>query len=334
MFTLAAILAALAAASASLAVWQALAARSDRLRFAAPGEMRTDLHVLELGAGRPLVVFEAGIAASSLSWRPLQQQVARLTTALSYDRAGLGWSQPAAVPKSLGQLVADLHELTADLGPFVLVAHSFGGLVARAYTAEYPADIAGLVLLDPVLPSDWCYGPEERRRLLARGVKLSHRGALLARLGIVRLALTLAERGGRLLPKLIARASSGEGSSVPERLIGEVSKLPPDLLPGIKAHWCQPKSFHAMAGYLALLPEACAEAGNWPPIGVPLTIVSAANATPAQLAEWDRLAGVHHIRSHAGHWIHLDEPGLVLAAIRQMVDGVREVRRPPDIENG
>ena len=283
------------------------------------------LHNVDLGSGSPALVLESGIAASSLSWRPLQQRIACFTRVLSYDRAGLGWSAPAE-PRSLTQLVAELHSLIQHRAvpvPIILVGHSFGGLVVRAYTAAHPELVAGLILLDPVLPADWCAVSPGRRRLLARGVALSRRGALLARLGVVRLAITLAERGARLIPRLINRVSSGEGSGVPERLIGEVRKLPPELWPLIKAQWCQPKSFHAMASYLALLPEACEETDQLPPTEIPLTIISAANATPAQLAEWDRLAPAHHIRAKsAGHWIHLDEPELVLTAIREMIERV------------
>ncbi len=331
MLLIAAALAIVTTLLIALAIWQAVSARRDAQRFPPPGSLSaiagTRLHVLDLGAGSPAVVLEAGITASSLSWRPLQYEIARFTRVVSYDRAGLGWSEPATAARSLDQLVWELHELSANAAPFLLVGHSFGGLVARAYAAKHPEDVAGLVLLDPVLPSEWCDLPQERQRLLSYGVMLSRRGALLARLGIVRLTLTLAERGARFIPKLIAKVSSGKGSGVPERLIGEVRKLPPDLLPAIKAHWCQPKSFAAMASYLALLPDACEQARHWPPLSVPLTIISAGNATAAQIEEWDRLAAAspagRHIRARtAGHWVHLDEPGLVLTAIRQTLEHV------------
>ena len=325
MLLLAAGLAILTASIGLLAIWQEVAVRQDAKRFQLPGKhitaQGTTLHVLDLGTGTPAVVLEAGIAASSLSWRPLQQELAQFTRVISYDRAGLGWSHPAARLRSLDELVAELHTVSSGVAPFILVGHSFGGLIARAYAAQHPESLAGIVLIDPVLPAEWCDLSHDRRRLLSYGVMLSRRGAWLARLGIVRLTLTLTERGARLIPKLIARLSSGKGSGVPERLIGEVRKLPPDLLPVIKAQWCQPKSFEAMADYLALLPEVCEQAQHWPFINVPLTIISAANATPVQAGEWDRLAAGHHIRAQAaGHWVHLDEPRLVLAAIRRMVD--------------
>ncbi len=321
MFFLAAVLAILAA----LPLWQAVSTRLDARRFPPPGE-KTDLHCVDLGIGYPTVILESGIAASSLSWRPIQQQIARFTRVISYDRAGLGWSNPAPHPRSLHQLVAELHSLIQAKTipePVILVGHSFGGLVVRAYAVAHPEAVAALILLDPVLPAGWCDLSPDRQSMLQRGVTLSRRGALLARLGIVRFAITLAERGARLIPLLINRASSGDGSSVPERLIGEVRKLPPELWPLIKAQWCQPKSFHAMASYLALLPEACSEAQHWPASAIPLTIISAANATPAQLAEWDHLAPAHHIHAKtAGHWVHLDEPDLVITAIREMIERV------------
>jgi pimeloyl-ACP methyl ester carboxylesterase len=80
-----------------------------------------------------------------------------------YDRAGRGWSDPAASPPDAGQIATDLHTLLARAhvpGPYVLAGHSFGGLYVRTYAAKYPEEVAGLVLVDstaahntPVSPS-------------------------------------------------------------------------------------------------------------------------------------------------------------------------------------
>ena len=93
----------------------------------------------------------------------------------------------------------------------------------------------------------------------------------------------------------------------------------------VRAHWCQTKSFLGLAAYLESLPASAAEAAALlDPGSIPVTVLSAATATPSQLEERDVLArrsprGQHIIARKSGHWIQLDEPDLVVQAIREMV---------------
>ncbi len=314
-------------------VYQRLALRRDRRRFPAPGRMvdrdGARCHIVESGAGSPAVVLEAGIAASSLSWSLVQPEVAKFTRVVSYDRAGFGWSDRATTPCALRGLVDELRGLldaAAVRRPIVLAGHSFGGLIARGYAAWYPDEIAGLVLVDPVLPAEWTDMREKQRRLLALGVKLSHRGAWMARFGLVRLTLLLLASGARAVPQWIARIASGKGSSVAGRLAGEIQKLPASLWPVIRAHWSDPKSFTTMAAYLAALPGCAAAVEVEPaPKGIPLTILSAAKAPERQTREWAALVeqanpGRHIVAAQSGHWIPFDQPDLIVEAIRAMVE--------------
>jgi len=230
------------------------------------------------------------------------------------------------------RIVEELHALlqAAEVPPpYVLAGHSFGGLLVRAYAVKFPGEVAGLVLIDPLGASEWLQPSSERIRMLRSGVNLSRRGALLARLGVVRFSLALLSGGARVLPQLIARLSSGKGESTVSRIVGEVRKMPPETWPMVQAHWCQPKSFLGMASYLASLPASSAECANLGQLcGVPVTILSAANSKPAELAERDAMArsspqARHIIASKSGHWIHLDEPDLVVQAIRDMVQSAR-----------
>ncbi len=312
----------------------------DQRRFPPPGRLiqigNRRLHLVEAGHGNPPVIFESGISASSLNWTTVRKRVAEFTRCAAYDRASLGWSDPADTPRTTSRLVEELHALLHTAGippPFVLVGHSFGGLLVRAFAAQYPDEVAGLVLVDPLCAGEWLEGSAVKSRMLRRGVALSRRGALLARLGIVRLSLRLLSGGARRLPQLIAKLSSGRGESTISRIVGEVRKMPPETWPAIQAHWCQPKSFSGMAGYLESLPESCAEAAALRlPASAPVTILSAANATPAERAEREAMAsrsshGKHIVASSSGHWIHLDEPELVVQAIREVVELARSNRR-------
>ncbi|MBB6173552.1 pimeloyl-ACP methyl ester carboxylesterase [Nocardiopsis mwathae] len=103
------------------------------------------------GGGPATVVFESGLAASRSYWALVQPAVARSARAVVYDRSGLGRSAPDPERRDLARLADDLGDLLDHLGPgpFVLVGHSWGGLIARRAAAARPERIAGLVLVDP-----------------------------------------------------------------------------------------------------------------------------------------------------------------------------------------
>ena len=277
------------------------------------------LHVDIRGRGGPVVVFEAGIAASSLSWCLVQDRVAEFATAVSYDRAGFGWSDPPTHHCTALDAANDLKLLLENTGlatPFILVGHSFGGLIARVFEQHYSDLVAGLVLLDPVSRAEWRDPGEQRMRMLSRGVTLSRRGAALASAGIVGMALKLLLSGSRVIPKLLAKASAGNGAGVAERLTGEVRKMPKELWPTIANHWSQAKSFRAMADSLESLPASARQIDETRKLGaLPVTILSAASSTPAVVAEHERDATSHIIVPGTGHWIQLDAPEAVVSAI-------------------
>ncbi len=226
--------------------------------------------------------WEAGIAASSLSWCLVQKRVAEFTTVVSYDRAGFGWSEAASHRCTARDAASDLNALLerADIqGPFVLVGHSFGGLIARVFEEQYPGQVAGLVLIDPISRGEWRDADTRRLRMLARGVALSRRGATLARLGIVSAALKLLMSGSRVIPKLLAKASAGQSAGVMERLVGEVRKMPPELWPAVAAHWSQARCFRAMADSLESLPASVRQIDESRSLGtLPVVILSASSS--------------------------------------------------------
>lgn len=193
-----AVVAAVTAVALAGMLYQAVGSAYDRRRFAAPGGLspvgRHRLHYRCEGAGSPAVVLEAGIAASSLTWSRVQPAIARETRVCSYDRAGLAWSDRASSTRSMPALVSELRQLLQYGGippPYVLVAHSFGALIIRGFARAHPSEVAGLVFVDPLHPEEWCDPTPNLRHMLRGGVFLSRVGALLARLGVVRLCLVL-----------------------------------------------------------------------------------------------------------------------------------------------
>ena len=125
--------------------------------FPPPGRMVDlgghQLHVWCTGKGSPTVVVENGLGDFSFDWILVQQRVQSFTRICAYDRAGYAWSDPGPNPRTYAQLNLELHDALTKLGeqrPLILVGHSFGGGVVRNYAAQYPSEVAGVVLVDIV----------------------------------------------------------------------------------------------------------------------------------------------------------------------------------------
>ena len=121
------------------------------------------LHLHCTGSSSPTVVLEPGLggASSDLGW--VAPAVARDSRVCVYDRAGRGWSDAAEGPQDAARIAADLHTLLERAqipGPYVLAGHSFGGLYVQTFAANYPNQVAGLVLLDSTAPKP---GPAQTR---------------------------------------------------------------------------------------------------------------------------------------------------------------------------
>jgi pimeloyl-ACP methyl ester carboxylesterase len=288
------------------------------------------LHIVCMGTGRPVVLLESAIAASSLSWAVVQPAIAQFTRVCAYDRAGLGWSDAPSCPRSLERVLDELDAVLQQTefdDRCVLVGHSFGSLIVRAYAARHPERAAGLVLIDP--PIEWLTMTPERARLLWGGRSLSKLGALLAHVGVVRACLTLLTGGAPGAPRRFVKIFGPTTARTLERLVGEVRKLPPDVHPVVQALWCQPKCFHAMGDYLLILErDGQRFVRSSPPPDMPVIVISSAAQTPEQLAAHRTLAdtstsGRHVIARANTHWVQFDEPELIVSITRELVERQR-----------
>lgn len=323
------------------AVYQATETWRDCLRFSPPGRLvRVNgqrMHIHVTGEGIPTVVFESGIGASCLSWTLVQPQVAQFTRAVSYDRAGHGWSNPVLGPSTARQTAQELHMLLDAAGvpgPYVLVGHSFGGYVNRAFAHIYRNEVVGMVLVNSVHPAEWENPTPEQLRIIEVGLRYAWIAAWRARLVVVRFCLVRLAQGS---PKLGWAAVSAFGvgtAAAVQRIAGEIRKLPAPILPVVRELWSQPKNFMSLGQHVATLPVSAAQAAAVSSLGdLPLAVLSGDHHA-APYTDWQRdlaqlsLCGRHVVASDSGHWTHLDHPELVTRAIREVVAAARSLGCP------
>jgi pimeloyl-ACP methyl ester carboxylesterase len=265
------------------------------------------LHLVCRGEGSPAVVLDAGLSDSWAVWTKVQPAVARTTRVCSYDRAGIGYSDPGPLPRTSSRIVEELHVLLRNggvPGPYVLVGHSFGGYDVRLFASRYPNEVAGLVLVDAAHEDQGTRYPPEVREALARTLDEARRTA---------------ERAER-------------GESVP-RL---ASNLPPAIA-------TRPAWYRALFEELRSVEASAAElraAGPLP--DVPLLVISAgrrrsrvgSKQTREEMRRvWGDMQtelvalsprGRQIVARKSGHYVQREEPGLVADAIADLVRGVRE----------
>lgn len=308
-------------------LYQLLGSRHDRRRYTGSGRWieigrRQRLYVVEKGSGGPAVLFEAGIAATNLNWHHIQEKVSCFAATASYDRSGLGWSSPCRSLRTPGNISVELHTMLASAGikpPYILVGHSFGGLVMRRYAAMYPQDIGGVVLVDPMRCEEWPPLNPDKQSMIERGKKLSRYAIPIAHFGLARLAVTsVLCRSG----KLSGGTGGMNGRHVLKRVTEEVGKMPREVWPIVAAHWSRPGYYAGLQRHVEAVPETVREMQDADPIrDIPVLVLTPGKSTP--LSEKCLAKIGNNVRQviafESAHWIHLDEPELVVNSIREMV---------------
>jgi pimeloyl-ACP methyl ester carboxylesterase len=293
------------------ALYQLMAERRDLARFSPPGE-RVDiggrkLHLLCTGSGSPTVILEASGLASYRDWLQVQPALAKRTRVCSYDRAGLGWSDPGPRPRDARHLADDLAALLERAKvapPYVLVGHSAGGFVVRLFAAEHPDRVKGLVLVDTA-PAELVNELPNVYRRMRRSAAL---GPPAVRLGLVRAldpfhidgedrALTYRSRVYDATDSLVESLADSAAQ------VAKAPSLPHDLPLLVLTHgkagdWAGPGSIHA--------DEADTVEQVW----------QSAQLRLAALSSKGRVI----VAPQSGHMIPEEQPQLVIDAINEVVD--------------
>lgn len=306
------------------AIYEAIASHRDRALFHAPGRLVDvggfRLHLYCVGAeseASPTVLLEAGGGSPWLAWYKVQPQVAQFTRVCSYDRAGLGWSDPSPNPPTAKEIATELHTLLADAGisgPYVLVGHSLGGMYVRMFQSRYPSEVVGLVLVDSSHPDQTARFPPEAKKLAAGSGKVLTAMRVLRPFGVVRL--------------LTSRAA------------------PPEVRREYSALICRPQFIAAVGAESAAVEESDAEVRPLGSLGdLPLAVLSHDPdkvQMPNGLTEpvnraWDQMQtelsrlstrGTHEVVKGASHNIEIDAPDAVVSAIRRVFDQARASSTP------
>ena len=314
-------------------LYQWFGSRYDRWRFLRLGRLipigdRRRLFMMEMGAGiGPSVIFEAGIGATSQNWSRIQEAVSEFAHTVSYDRLGLGWSTPAVSERIPSEVVKELRSMLQAAGiapPYLLVGHSFGGLVVRYFAAEYPDEVSGALLVDAMRTNEWPPVDESQRKLLDRGVQLTRWGVLVAQLGVARLTPTSFFRRSGRFTTLFTRVTGGH--NVLERVTSELFKMPEKVWPIVAAHWSNPAYFRGMTAHIQGVPGTVVEMLDATPIvGMPVVLLTPGHTKAISTADLRRIGpeAEQVIAEKSGHWVHLDEPALVIEQLREMVQAAR-----------
>jgi pimeloyl-ACP methyl ester carboxylesterase len=263
------------------------------------------LHLNCTGAGTPTVVLENGMGETSAHWAWIARAAAGTTRVCAYDRAGQGWSDDVATAQDGAAIAADLHTLlerAKEPGPYVLVGHSVGGPYVMTYAAQYPNDVAGMVLLDATSPGAFTVLPDfsgtqaTMRRLL--GVWAS-----VSRLGLAQLT------------------GAGAGDGLPAPAAGQVSSFA-----------SSPRSTRGALVELSQMAASLNQAQQLKDLaGKPLAVVTAAKG---QQAGWgaaqDRLAtlstnSLHRVVPATHQSLVVDQVDST-HAVHAITDVVRSVR--------
>jgi pimeloyl-ACP methyl ester carboxylesterase len=276
-----------------------------------------------------------------VSWSLVQPELAKLSRVCSYDRAGFGWSEAGPMPRTAGRMADELHTLLNRARvspPFLPVGHSFGGLVALVFAHRFRSETAGLVLVDPAHAEDWVKPAPKEQVQIDRGVRLCRYGAITARLGLARVVAALVGLGQLTLARgVVKMASRGGLSRQDEAILAPIWKLPPEVRPVLSQFWTKPQFFEALGGQIESICESAAQVLEATANGfgdLPLITISSTNPGDYRLRQQDRMAalstrGRHVMASNSGHWVPLDEPQVVIDAVKGLLRSPESVNRNP-----
>jgi pimeloyl-ACP methyl ester carboxylesterase len=275
------------------------------------------MHIDCIGQGSPTVILDAGLGDSFVSWSKVQPRIAKFARACSYDRAGIGYSDPSPRPRTSKDFAEELHILLHNAGippPYLLVGHSMGGFDVRLYASLYPSEVAGMVLVDSSHPEQQKRLPPAINDLDATWLREQEFFEFTMPFGI---------------PRLLGFCGND---------------------PAVRAVDCNFHSAREGVAELKAISESAAQTAATGSLGdTPLVVLSHDPATPQfDLPEdlvkpandaWEQMQeeltrlstrGKQIIATNSGHYIQFDRPDIVIEAVRSVADQIRPAHPAPE----
>jgi pimeloyl-ACP methyl ester carboxylesterase len=303
-------------------MYESVMAAGDAQRYSPPGQLVTvdghTMHIRCVGQGSPTVILEQGAGGFSMQWpETIVTQLSQTTRVCAYDRAGYGWSDPRPEERTAWQIVHELHSLLEKARiepPYVVVGVSNGGLYIRSYAAEYPQEVAGLVLAAATSVE----GLEDIKGLPSTIF------IVMGRLGIF-----------RLFPEMICPGTSCDQASKPmiAAFRGRAT-----LYQTYDAEWVGIQSPDA----LAVLRKRLSPAGS---LGNKPLVILTSNQSglpesemPASYREFlanDRKvmtslsSNNRYVLVNGGHGLYIEHPNLVIQSVKDVVEAARTAKSLP-----
>ncbi len=295
-------------------IYENIAEARDRRFNPMPGKLidvgGAKMHLNCTGDGSPTVILESGLGDSYVSWRKVQPQIAKFARVCSYDRAGLGFSDPTSDPRTCRDIATELHRLLQAARvapPYILVGHSMGGYTVRLFATLYRNEVAGMVLVDSSHPDQENRFPPELKNMEATELRESE-------------FLTFTMPFG--LPRLVSLCDDD---------------------PVTRASECNFHSAREAVAELKSFSESATQAAATGSFGdLPLAVLShdpdkLFASLPAEVARptndaWEKMQeelahlstrGTQQIAKNSSHYIQIDRPEIVIDAIRTMADQSR-----------
>jgi len=273
------------------------------------------MHILCTGQGGPTVVLDSGLGDSFVSWRKVQPQIAEFTRVCSYDRAGLGYSEPRDEPRTSRMMASQLHALLQAANiepPYVLVGHSMAGYDVRLYANAYPSEVVGMVLVDASHPDQENRFPLELKAMEGSWSREQEFITYTLPFGI-------------------------------PRLFGFCDDDPVE-----RAAECNSNSAREQVAEMKTFPESAAQTAKIGSLGsMPLVVLShdpdrLNSELPPDIAKstnqaWEKMQeelahlstrGTQTISKNSSHYIQLDDPQLVISSVRNVVEQARNAQTP------
>jgi pimeloyl-ACP methyl ester carboxylesterase len=287
-------------ATLSGGTYQWLATRKDLVATPAPGHLVDiggyRLHLWCTGDGAPAVILDTGLGGSSADWGFVQPDVARFTRVCSYDRAGMGYSDPGPSPRTARRIASELAELLVRSGidgPVVLVGASIAGFDVRVFASDHPDRAAGLVLVDA--------SHEDQAHEVPRMTRFV---PLLSTIGVLRLF----------------------GPSLGQN----IESMPPSVRQFAQATRFRAAGYQAAADEIIHIRESASEVrSSRRKLTIPVLVVTGGRGADENWRQLQRdqaslsERGCLIVAEQSGHVVPIDEPEVIVDAIRTVVETAR-----------